>query len=105
MVQEDKISNILPLVIRSRVICQVSASSNYRMGTSSPHAGKDHEPSRNVQVSSPLLELCSGHVAVFQVKVSQISLVRQLVDNVSEGFNFCLFANDRAILCSLARVP
>ena len=32
------------LQIRSRVICQVSASSNYKMGMSSPHVGKGHKP-------------------------------------------------------------
>ena len=35
---------ILPLVNRSRVIYQISASSNYRMGTFLPHAGRDHKP-------------------------------------------------------------
>ena len=32
--------------------------------------------SRYVQVSCPLLELRSGHVVVFQVRVPQISLIR-----------------------------
>ena len=34
--------------------------------------------SRNVQVSCPLLELSGRHLIVFQVKVPQISLIRQL---------------------------
>ena len=37
-----------------------------------------------------MLLLRGGHVIVFQVKVLQVTLVRQLVDNVSEGFTFCL---------------
>ena len=71
---------ILPLVIRSRVICQVSASSNCKMGMPLPHAVKVINFSRNVQVRCPLLELCSGHMVVFQMKVPQISLIRQLID-------------------------
>ena len=35
---------ILQLLIRSRVICQVSALLNCRAGTSSPHVGKGHKP-------------------------------------------------------------
>ena len=46
----------------------------------------------NVQVSRPLLELRGRHVVVFQVKVPQVALVRQLVDYVAESFTFCLFA-------------
>ena len=41
----------------------------------------------NIPMSGPLLELRGGHVVVFQVKVLQVTLVRQLVDNVSE----CLY--------------
>ena len=44
VVRKEKITQIFLLLIRSRVICQVSALSNCRMGTSSPHAGKGHEP-------------------------------------------------------------
>ena len=36
---------IVRLVVRSGVFCQVSASSNNRMDMSSPHAGKDRKSS------------------------------------------------------------
>ena len=39
-----EISKIHLLLIRSRVICQVSALLNCRMGMSSLHACKGHEP-------------------------------------------------------------
>ena len=55
-------------------------------------------------MSGPLLELRGGHVVVFQVKVLQVTLVRQLVDNVSEGFTFCFFAQTRGLIRLLARV-
>ena len=45
-------------------------------------------PSRNIQMSGPLLELRGGHMVVFQVKVLQVKLVRQFVDNVSDCFTF-----------------
>ena len=61
--------------------------------------------SKNIQMSGPLLELRGGHMVVLQVKVLQVTFVRQLVHNVSDCFTFCLFARDRAILCSLARLP
>ena len=35
-------------------------------------------------MSGLLLELCGGHMAVFQVKVRQVTLVIQLVHNVAE---------------------
>ena len=41
--------------------------------------------SRNVQVSCLLLELRGGHVVVFQVKVPQISRIRQLVYDAAEN--------------------
>ena len=44
--------------------------------------------SKNIEMSGPLFELCGGHVVVVQVKVLLITLVRQLVDNVSECFTF-----------------
>ena len=44
----------------------------------SPHAGKGQNSSKNVQVSCPLLERRGGHVVVFQVKVPQISFIRNL---------------------------
>ena len=46
-------------------------------------------------MSRPLLELRGRHVVVLQMKVSQVALVRQLVDNVTERFTFCLFAQNR----------
>ena len=55
-------------------------------------------------MSGPLLELRGGHMAVFQVKVLQVTLVRQLVENVSECFTFSLVAQYRGLLFSLARV-
>ena len=61
--------------------------------------------SRNILMSGPLLELRGVHMVVFQVKVLQVTLVRQFVDNVSECFTFCLFAQNRGLLCSFARVP
>ena len=39
-------------------------------------------------MSRPHLELRGGHMVVFQVKVLQVTLLRQLVDNVSECFIF-----------------
>ena len=56
-------------------------------------------------MSGPLLELRGGHVVVFQVKVLQVTLVRQLVDDVSERFTFCFFSHSRGLLCSLVRIP
>ena len=61
--------------------------------------------SRSIQMSGPLLELRGGYMVVFQVNVLQVTLVRQLVDNVSECFTFYLFTKNRGILRSLARVP
>ena len=60
--------------------------------------------SRNVQVSRPLLELRGGHVVVLQMKVPQVAIVGQLVGNVAESFTFCLFHQNRGILCKLTRV-
>ena len=37
-------------------------------------------------MSRPLLELRGRHVVVLQLKVPQVALVRQLVDNVLESF-------------------
>ena len=48
------------------------------------------EFSRNIQVSRPLLELCGRHVVMLQMKVPQIALFRQLVDNVTQGFTCSL---------------
>ena len=61
------------------------------MGMSSPRAGRGHKLSRDVQVSRPLLELRGGHAVVLQMKVPQVALIRQLVDNVAESFTFCPF--------------
>ena len=63
------------------------------------------ESSRKIQMSGPLLALRGGHVVVFQVKVLEVTLVIQLVDDVSECFTFRLLAKNRGILFSLARVP
>ena len=82
---------------------QVLALLNCKMDMSSPLVDKGHKSSRNIQMSGILLELRGGHVVVLQVKVIQVTLVRQLVDNVSEGLTF--FAQNRGLLCSLARVP
>ena len=90
--------------VRSRWIFLVSVLLNCRMGMSSPRAVEVKKNSRNVQVSRPLLELRGRHVAVLQMKVPQVALVRQLYENVSESFTFCLFARNRGILCSLMRV-
>ena len=48
--------------------------------------------SRNIQMGGPLLELRGRHMVVLQVKVLQVTLVRQLVDIVAEYFTFWLFA-------------
>ena len=53
------------------------------MGISSPRVDRGHKFSRNIQVSRPLLELRGRHVVVLQMKVPQVALVRQLVDNVA----------------------
>ena len=74
------------------------------MDTSSPHAGKGHNISRNVQVSCLLLELRGRHVVVFQVKVLQVAHVRQLVGNVLEGFTFWISVQNRDFFRSLTRV-
>ena len=73
---------------RSREIFQLSNFLICRMGMSSPRAGRGHKISKNVQVNRNLLELRGRHVAVLQMKVLQITLVRQLV---AESFTFCLF--------------
>ena len=52
---------------------------------------KDIICSRNVQVNRPLLELRARHVVVLQVKLPQVALVRQLVDNVAESFTILPF--------------
>ena len=48
-------------------------------------------------MSGLLLELRGGHMVVFQVKVLQVAPVRQLVDNVSECFTFCVVAPNRGL--------
>ena len=53
--------------------------------------------SRNVQVSCPLLELGTRHVEVCQVKVSQISLIRQIVYDVAKSFTVWICAQYRDI--------
>ena len=64
------------------------------MGISSPRAGRGHKNFQEYPSESrPLLELRGRHVVVLQVKVPQVALVRQLVDNVAESFTFCLFAH------------
>ena len=49
-------------------------------------------------MNRPLLELHARHVVVLQVKLPQVALVRQLVDNVAESFTFYLSAQSRHIL-------
>ena len=60
--------------------------------------------SRNVQVSCPLLELCSGHVVTFQVKVPEISLIRQLVRDVAKSFTVWISTQNRDFFWSLTQV-
>ena len=74
------------------------------MDVSSPRVDRGHNSSRNIQMSGLLLELRGRHMAVFQVKVLQDTVVRQLVHHVSECFTFSLFAPNRGLLFSLARV-
>ena len=50
---------------------------------------------RNVQVSCPLLERRGGHVVVFQVKVPQISLVRQFIYDATKSFTVWISAQNR----------
>ena len=59
-------------------------------------------PSRNVQVSCSLLELCGRHVVVFQVSVPQISLIRQLIYDVAESFTVWIFPKSRLLLIAHA---
>ena len=59
----------------------------------------------NIQVSRYLPELCGRHVIMFQMKVLQVALFKQLAYDVSWGFTFCLAAQNRGILFSLTRVP
>ena len=51
--------------------------------------------SRDVQMSCPLLELRSRHVVVFQVKVPQISLIRQFIHDVAMIFTVWVSAQYR----------
>ena len=69
--------------VRSREILHVLALLNCRMGISSPRVDRGRR---------------GGHMVVFQVKVLQVTLVRQLVDHGSECFTFCLFAQNRGLL-------
>ena len=62
------------------------------MDVSSPRVNTGHKFFQEYQMSGPLLELRGGHMVVFQVKVLQFTLVRQLVENVSECFTFRPFA-------------
>ena len=105
MVKKDGLQ-ILLHEVRSLEIFQVWLL-NCRMGMSSPRVDEGHiiNSSRNIRMCGPLLELRGGHMVVLQVEVLQVTLVRQLVANVSECFTFCPFAQNRGILCSLARVP
>ena len=99
MVQKDKISNFLQLAIRSRVICHVSAYVELQKWARLHHKlVKVINLSRNVQVSCPLLELSSGHVVVFQVKVPQISLIRQVIHDVAKSFTVWISAQYRDLL-------
>ena len=51
--------------------------------------------SRDVQVSCSLLELRGGHVVVFQAKVPQISLIRQVIYDVAESFTVWISSRNR----------
>ena len=59
---------------------------------------------RNVQVSCPLLDLRGRHVVVFQVKICEISLIRQLVYDVAKSFTIWISAQYRDFFLSLTRV-
>ena len=48
------------------------------MGVSSPRDDRDQKMSRNIQVSRPLLALCSRHVVILLMKVPQIAFFQQL---------------------------
>ena len=48
-------------------------------------------------MSCPLLELRGGHVVVFQVKVPQISLTRQLIYDAVESFTVKISCKNRDI--------
>ena len=56
---------------------------------------KDTIVSRNVQVSCALLELSGRQLVVFQVKVFQISFIRQLIYDVAESFTIWISAQIR----------
>ena len=91
--------------VRSREIFQVLALLNCRMGMSSPRVDRGHILFQEYPNEWSSLELRGGNMEVFQVKVLQVMLVRQLVDNVSEYFTSSIFAQNRGLLCSLARIP
>ena len=56
---------------------------------------KDTNLSRNVQVSCALLELSVRQFLAFQVKVPQISFIRQLIYDVAESFTVWISARSR----------
>ena len=93
MVQKDEVS---------KLFCPKSAHArsfrprflrNCNTGMSSPRVDRSHEfLSRNIQVSRSLLELSGRHVIMYQMKVLQVALFRQLAYDVALGFTCCLFA-------------
>ena len=73
------IHQVLLLLIRSHVICLVSASSNCRMACRHNMRVKVINLFRNIHVSCSLLELRRRHVVMLQVKVVQVAHIHQLV--------------------------
>ena len=83
MVQKDEVSKFFCSEVRSREIFPVSVLRNCRTGMSSPLVDKGHNFYKSIQVSRSLLELCGRHAMMFQVKVPQVALVRQLACDVA----------------------
>ena len=57
--------------------------------------------SRNIQVSRSLPALRGRHVVMFQMKVRQVALSRQLAYDVASGFTFCFSAQNGGIFLAL----
>ena len=53
-------------------------------------------------MSRSRLELRGGHVIMFQMKVPQVALFRQLAHDVAQGFTFCLCPKSRYPLLARA---
>ena len=104
MIQEDEISNFfcswsthtLSVWPRFRRIAKWTSLHHMLV--------KVINPSRNVQVSCSLLELCGRHVVMLLMKVLQVANIQHLADNFLESFhhlNFC--PNSRHLLFAHAR--